>query len=259
MKISANLSLLFHEQPLLKRIEEAASAGFDGVEIQFPYEEPAEALANSLGTSQIPLIMFNAPAGDLMNGGEGLAAVPGKADEFKRGVDQALKYADTLNTKMINVLPGRCLDESQRGRYYDTLLTNLHWCQSQLKCHGITTLVEAINIHNMPGFLINTGDQLNQLMNDLSLDDVKMQYDFYHMARMNQPIEEQITSFANRIGHVQFADCPDRHQPGTGQVDIFGYLEELLTKGYQGWAGAEYIPKGPTHLSLNWLASLKAL
>lgn len=259
MNISANISLLFKEYPLLKRIEAASNAGFKGIEIQFPYSENREGLQRATEDSEIPLVMFNVAAGDLMEGGEGLAAVPEHPDAFRHAVEASLFYAETLKPTAINILPGRCSNAKQRERYYDTLLSNIDWCNDQLKSNGIITLVEAINNDDMPDSLICDGEQLHTVIADLNLSNVKMQYDLYHMGKMNQPIKEQINNYISMIGHVQFADTLNRNQPGTGDLDVISYLSQLNDLGYQGWAGAEYHPTEHTNDSLEWLSAAQAI
>ncbi len=254
MKIAANLSLLFGELPLLQRLQAAAAAGFDGVEIQFPYEVPAASLREALERSSMPLVLINLPAGDLMAGGAGLAAVPGRQAQFDAALREALDYAAVVRPQCVNVLPGRLAEGVSREQALATLEDNLREAAERFQALGIRVLCEAINPLDMPGFLINTAEQLDQLLRRVDKPNCLAQLDLYHMARQGLDVVACIDRLAGRIGHVQFADCPGRGAPGTGELAFGPLLEALAAAGYQGWLGAEYRPGDDTSASLAWLA-----
>lgn len=254
MKIAANLSLLFGELPLLQRPPAAAAAGFDGVEIQFPYEVPATSLREALELSSMPLVLINLPAGDLMAGGAGLAAVPERQAQFDAALREALGYAAVVRPQCVNVLPGRLAEGVSREQALATLEANLREAAERFQALGIRVLCEAINPLDMPGFLINTAEQLDELLRRVDHPNCLAQLDFYHMARQGLDVAACIERLAGRTGHVQFADCPGRGAPGTGELAFGPLLEALETTGYQGWLGAEYRPGGDTSASLAWLA-----
>ncbi|WP_068828493.1 hydroxypyruvate isomerase family protein [Pseudomonas sp. BMS12] len=253
MKICANLSLLFAELPLADRVQAAVAAGFDGVEIQFPYELPALRLKELLERAGLPLVLINLPAGDLMSGGAGLAAVPARQAEFDAALQQALTYAAMTRPQCVNVLPGRLLAGLEREQALSCLVANLHQTAEAFESLGIRVLCEAINPLDMPGFLVNTPEQLDQLLRWVDHPNCLAQFDLYHMARQELDIAAGIDLLAGRIGHVQFADCPGRGAPGSGELDFDPLLRRLEASGYQGWLGAEYKPAGPTLASLDWL------
>lgn len=255
MKIAANLSLLFGELPLRERVV-AAAAGFDGVEIQFPYELAAIRLKEALAAAGMPLVLINLPAGDLLDGGAGLAAVPSRQAEFDAALQEALTYAAMVRPACVNVLPGRLVEGVNRERALVTLAANLHKSAEAFQVLGIRVLVEAINPLDMPGFLINTPEQLDELLRRVSHPNLAAQYDLYHMARQGVDLLAGIALLAGRIGHVQFADCPGRGAPGTGQLEFAPVLAALERSGYRGWLGAEYLPdEAGTQAGLGWLAS----
>ncbi|MYM62081.1 hydroxypyruvate isomerase family protein [Pseudomaricurvus sp. HS19] len=257
MKFSANLSLLFTEHPMEDRFAASRSCGFEAVEIQFPYALEPRQIADQLQQFNQQLILINVPAGDLMSGGAGLASHPKRRDEFKRAVELCAHYAEQLQVPQVNVLAGRETDDYPPEAHYDQLLHNLDYCAGQLGSLGITTLFEGINTFDMPGFLIHNAEQMQQVIHDLNHPRVAMQFDLYHMARMQQPMESLIPELCRHFGHVQFADTPDRHQPGSGELPwqrLFALLEEC---GYEGWLGAEYTPSGHTEDSLGWLAEFR--
>lgn len=256
MKIAANLSLLFTEYPLLERIGAAAHAGFSGVEIQFPYEVDAQALKTALDTHHMPLVLINLPAADLMVGGAGLAAVPYRTNEFEQALDTALAYAHIVKPLAINVLPGRLATGVQHEEALETLVQRLRCCANAFAPLGIRVLAEAINPLDMPGFLINTAQELSDLVECVNHPNMAAQLDLYHMARQGLDLEACIAELAGKIGHVQFADCPARGEPNTGSLNFSAAITALQAVGYDGWWSAEYRPTTApdTTASLKWLA-----
>lgn len=255
MRLAANLSLLFTELPLLERAQAAAEAGFAGVEVQFPYEVAAHDLKAALKQAGLPLVLINLPAGDLMRGGPGLAAVPERQAEFDAGLAQALVYAATVRPQFVNVLPGRLAEGVERETALATLTGNLRRCAEAFAPLGIRVLAEAINPIDMPGFLINTPDDLNRLVAAVGHANFAAQLDLYHMARQGLDLPAGIAALAGHIGHVQFADCPGRGAPGTGTLDFAAAWAALIEAGYDGWLAAEYRPgEAGTAASLEWLA-----
>ncbi|WP_439861318.1 hydroxypyruvate isomerase family protein [Pseudomonas sp. MBLB4136] len=259
MKISANLSLLFAEVPLIERVVAAAAAGFDGVEIQFPYEVPAIRLKEALAAAGLPLVLINLPAGDLMSGGAGLAGVPARRKAFAAALQEALSYAAMVRPACVNVLPGRLAEGVSREQALVILSDNLRLAAEAFELLGIRVLVEAINPLDMPGFLINTPQQLDELLRAVDHPNCLAQYDLYHMARQGLDPVAGIELLAGRIGHVQFADCPGRGAPGSGSLDFSPALAALRRSGYRGWLGAEYKPGAAgTRAGLDWLARWRA-
>lgn len=255
MKIAANLSMLFGELPLAERVMAAKVAGFDGVEIQFPYELPAIRLKELLERADLPLVLINLPAGDLMQGGAGLAAVPERQEEFDAALRDALTYAAMARPLCVNVLPGRLAEGLSREQALATLAGNLRKSAEAFSLLGIRVLCEAINPLDMPGFLINTPEHLQALLEQVDHPNVQAQLDLYHMARQQLDVEAGIRLLGERIGHVQFADCPGRGAPGTGELSFELLLEALQTVGYSGWLAAEYRPDANgTTASLDWLS-----
>lgn len=253
MPICANLSLLFTELPLIERVSAAAEAGFAGVEIQFPYEVPAAALQAELQRSGMPLVLFNLPAGDLMQGGAGLAAVPGREAQFAAGLRQALEYAEVLRPQKINVLAGRLAEGVEREQALALLAEHLRQTAEAFAGRGIAVLMEAINLHDMPGFLLNTPQHLLDMLARVGHPNLAAQLDFYHMARMGLDLADCVRQLQGHIGHVQFADAPGRGEPGSGELDFEPALAALRAQGYAGWLGAEYRPVGATSAGLGWL------
>ena len=214
----------------------------------------AQELKADLKAAGLPLVLINLPAGDLLAGGPGLAAVPERQAEFDAGLAQALVYAASLRPQFVNVLPGRLTDGVEREAALATLVGNLRRSAEAFAPLGIQVLAEAINPLDMPGFLINTADDLNRLIAAVGHANFAAQLDLYHMARQGLDLPACIAALGGRIGHVQFADCPGRGAPGTGTLDFAAALAALGEAGYAGWLAAEYRPgEAGTVASLEWL------
>ncbi len=254
MRFSANLSLLFTEVPMPERFALARQAGFQAVEIQFPYQWPAAQIGQALDDNGLQLVLFNVAADTLLEGGEGLAAVPGRQQDFRQAVALAAEYATLLKPACINVLPGRCYQRDAYTEYWATLCDNLRYACQLFAAQGVTTVFEAINSLDMPGFIIDSHASMLGLWEAVADPALRMQYDIYHMARMQQDMPAFWQQHLAKIAHIQFADCPGRHQPGTGCLDLAGLFRQLQTLGYQGYLGAEYKPSAITADSLDWLA-----
>jgi hydroxypyruvate isomerase len=253
LNFTANLSLMFTEVALLDRFKAARQAGFNAVEIQFPYELNAADIKDQLDEHSLKLVLFNVAAADLLQGGEGLACVPEKRVQFRNAVAQTVDYAELLQPEAINVLPGRCLDNSRLEQYLETFKENLGYALEAFAPLGINTVFEAINTYDMPGFIIHNEAQMLDVLSQLNRPELLMQYDIYHMQMMGEDSEKFIAEHADKIGHIQFADCPGRGQPGTGRIDFDQLFAAIEKSGYSGWVGAEYKPVGTTIKSLDWL------
>ena len=252
-RFTANLSLLFPELKFTERFSAAKRHGFDAIEIQFPYQETADTLLNLLRENDLKLVLFNVDADDLPQGGEGLACVPKKQQQFQEAVAQASTYAKILNPKFINVLPGRAINPKHHNHYLEQFNENLHFALTQFSDLGVKTVFEAINTQDLPGFIISQTQQMLAVLVQINHPDLMLQFDIYHMHRMGENVCHFITTQAPLIGHIQFADHPGRHQPGTGTIDFVELFDTIDRSTYTGWVGAEYQPQGPTTTSLSWL------
>lgn len=257
MKLTANLSMLFTEVPLLMRFELAKKAGFDAVEIQFPYDTPVAQIKEQLDKHNLQCVLINVPAGDLMEGGEGLASVPGKEAEFTAALVECLSYVSALKVECVNVLPGRCMQPERQDEYLTTFKKNLVTAADMLQQVGVTVVFEAINTFDMPGFLINTVEQQLDIKKELNHSNLKIQFDVYHMVRMRKKnqfsdVTEYLARNGKEIGHIQFADVPGRGEPGSGMLDFNTIFHAINQSDYQGWVGAEYKPSAHTKESFGW-------
>ena len=253
LQFSCNLSLLFTEYPLIERFQAARQAGFNAVEIQFPYELTISEIQQQLERHRLKLVLFNVDADTLLAGGEGLAAVPDKQPRFKQAVEQTATYAEALKPVAINVLPGRCLNPEHLNLYLDTFKNNLLYAADRFSGLGITTVFEAVNTDDMPGFIIHSGQQMLEILQQLNHPGLAMQYDIYHMSRMGENCAGFLREHLDKIGHIQFADCPGRGEIGMGWVDFERLFSLIRLSDYNGWCGAEYRPTTSTLDSLKRL------
>ena len=254
MRLAANLSLLFTELPLIERFQAAADAGFKTVEIQFPYNESVHNLVQAKKQAGVQVCLINVPASDLMEGGEGLACVPGKEAEFEEALKQAYIYAKALDVKVLNVLSGRCLDESKLSEYMAVFKKNLLKAATVMAKYKILVTFEAVNTKDMPGFLIHHTEQMLDILAELNHSNLKMQYDIYHMQIMDGNVDEVLKHHANMIGHIQFADVPGRGEPLSGNLNFKRIFEDIQQSHYKGYVSAEYRPsEGNTKASLYWM------
>lgn len=258
LRFSANLSLLFTELPLLQRFQAAKQHDFEAVEIQFPYELPAEQIKAALDEFGLKLVLFNVDADTLLQGGEGLAAVPEKQEQFRIAVEQTLEYAALLKPDVINVLPGRCLNQQRLDQYRQTFVNNLRYAADAFASIGMTTVFEAVNSIDMPGFIIDNSAAMLSVLEELKHPHLRMQYDIYHMSRMQEDCLSFLSRHIDSIGHIQFADCPGRGQPDTGDINFDALFAAISESAYQGWVGAEYKPLGHSADSLAWLKKYQA-
>lgn len=252
-KFAANLSMLFTEVDFLDRFQAAARAGFKGVEYLFPYDFEAAEIKRRLDDNGLTQVLFNLPAGDWAAGERGIACHPDRVAEFREGVERAIAYARVLGNTQVNCLAGIQPEGVSDAEARQTLVENLRFAADKLADAGILLVAEPINTRDIPGFFLNRTEQALQIFDEVGSDNLKLQYDIYHMQIMEGDLAPTIETHFDRIAHVQIADNPGRHEPGTGEINypfLFAHLDRL---GYQGWIGAEYKPAGRTQEGLGWL------
>ncbi len=251
-KLAANLTMLFTELPFLERFGAAANAGFRGVEFLFPYAFEAGDIAAQLKKHQLELVLHNLPAGNWDAGERGIACHPGRTEEFRGGVDRAILYANDLGVKQLNCLVGIMPPDVTHEQAHRTLVLNLAYAAGKLKEAGIKLLIEPINTYDIPGFFLSRTSQAAALIREIGSDNLFIQYDIYHMQRMEGEIAATIKGNLDLIAHVQLADNPGRNEPGTGELNYRYLFTHLDAIGYSGWIGCEYKPKAATEDGLGW-------
>lgn len=255
-RLSANLTFLYTELDFLDRLAAAAKAGFKGVEYMFPYEHPKERIAEALAQHGLTQVLFNLPAGDWAKGDRGIACHPERVGEFQDGVGKAIDYARALGCRQVNCLAGIC-PEAPKDRQRAAFVSNLKFAALKLKEAGVKLLIEPINDRvDIPGFFLTRSRQALELIDEVGSDNLFLQYDIYHMQVMEGDLARTLEANLARIAHVQIADNPGRHEPGTGEINypfLFAHLDRI---GYAGWVGCEYKPRSSTVESLAWAGSL---
>ena len=253
LRFAANVSMLFTEAPFLDRFALAAHAGFAAVECQFPYDVPAAEIRARLDDLGLAMVLHNLPAGDWAGGDRGIACLPQRVDEFRTGVARAIACAHALGVRQVNCLAGIAPPDADAGTLRRTLVDNLRFAARALADEGMRLLVEPINTFDVPGFFVNRTAQCVALLDDVGAPNAFVQYDAYHMQRMEGELAATLARYLPRIAHVQVADNPGRHEPGTGEIRFEFLLAELERLGYDGWIGCEYKPAGRTDIGLDWL------
>jgi hydroxypyruvate isomerase len=252
-KLSLNLSTIFTELPFMHRFAAAKSAGFSAVEIQFPYAFPARDIRAQLEEHEIELVMFNLPAGDWEAGDRGIGANWQRRDEFLSGLETAMAYVDELHPHAVNLLAGASEDSDENDL---ALLQSIRVAADDLAEEGVLLLVEPVNTLDVPNFALPTAYAALDVISELEINNVKLQLDVYHALQMDEDPLEIMHDHIDQIGHVQIADVPGRHQPGTGMVDWKVFFNALEMTGYDGAVGLEYFPDGPAEDSFRSLKEL---
>ena len=251
-KLAANLSLLFPDVDFLERFQAAARAGFRHVEYQFPYAWPKEEVAARARAAGVEVVLHNLPAGDASKGDRGIACLPERAAEFREGVERAIEYAKAVNCPRLNCLAGIAPPHASPAKHLDTLVENVRFAAARLKAAGIALMIEPVNTRTIPGFFLTRSSHAIEVLDRAGSDNAFLQYDIFHMQIMEGDLARSIERLLPRIGHIQIADVPDRHEPGTGEINYDFLLRHLDRIGYSGHVGCEYNPKADTVAGLKW-------
>lgn len=249
-RFSANLSFLYAEHDFLDRFAAARKSGFAGVEFHFPYAWDANELARRAREAGVDVVLFNLPAGDWDAGERGIACHPDRVGEFRAGVGLAIEHARALGCERINCLAGIRPEQVSEDEARATLVENLRHAATALDQAGIRLMLEPINTRDIPGFFISRTRQALDVIAEAACGNLYVQYDIYHAQVMEGDLARTIGENLASIGHIQIADNPGRHEPGTGEINfpfLFAHLDRI---GYTGWVGCEYKPASTTAASL---------
>ena len=252
-KFSANLTFLYTDLPLLDRFAAAARSGFKGVEYMSPYEEAKGDLIARLRDNGLTQVLHNLPVGDWAAGERGIAILPDRVEEFRRGVAKAVDYASALGCGQVNCLVGVTPKGADAGALRATLVANLAYAAQELQKANIKLLIEPCNTRDIPGFFLSRTDEALRLIYEVGSNNLFVQYDIYHAQIMEGDLARTIETNLASIAHIQLADNPGRHEPGTGEINypfLFGHLDRI---GYSGWVGCEYRPLTNTDAGLGWM------
>lgn len=256
-RFAANLTMMFNEVAFMQRFEQAARAGFEGVEFLFPYDFDAEAIAAELKRFNLGQALFNLPPGDWAAGERGIAALPGREQAFRQSVETAIRYATTLECPRVHAMAGLVPEGANMTEMRDTYLENIRFAARRLGEAGITLLLEPINSRDMPGYFIHHQHEAHEIIETLGEPNVRVQMDFYHTQIMDGDIWKTFEEYREGVGHIQIAGVPERHEPDSGEVNYPWLFEQLDRAGFEGWLGCEYKPRGETTAGLGWFAPWK--
>jgi 2-dehydrotetronate isomerase len=253
LRFAANLTMMYGECAFPDRFAAAAKDEFTGVEYLFPFEYPATQLASWLKESGLVQVLFNAPPGDWASGERGLAAVPGKENAFRESMATALEYAHALNCPKVHVMAGIQPAGVERALMRHTFVTNLAWATEMASSAGVALLIEPINTRDMPGYFLNRQDEAHAIADEIGSPALKVQMDLYHCQIVEGDVSMKLKKYLKKVGHIQIASVPARHEPNSGELD-YNYVLDLMEElAYDGWIGCEYRPKGATSEGLDWL------
>jgi hydroxypyruvate isomerase len=254
VRFCPNLSMLFKEADFAERFGRAREAGFAAVEFWWPSGEDLDQVKSAIDDSGLEVALFNFDAGDMPNGDRGLVSDPDRKQEFRENVPVALELACKVRCPRLNALVGLEFDGMDREEQFELAEENITWAADQAAEHGVEIMIEAVNTFENGPYLLPTTKAAAAFVERVGRDNVKLQYDAYHMQRMEGNVVDTLRKHIGGIAHIQVADSPDRGEPGTGELNyryIFGALEELP---YGGWIGLEYKPTtDTTEESLEWL------
>ena len=255
-RFAANLTMMYREHNFLDRFAAAARDGFTAVEYLFPYDYPAEQLAALLKENGLRQVLFNSPPGDWNAGERGCAALPGREEEFRNGFERALHYAHVLECPRLNSLAGLLPAGGDRAHFRATFAANLAWAAERAEAAGVDLLIEPIAERNVPGFFLNRQKEAHAIAGEIGKPNLKVMLDYFHCQVEEGDLAIKTRKYLGekpcRVGHIQIAGVPERHEPDTGEIN-YAYLFDLIDElGYEGWIGCEYIPAGATSQGLNW-------
>jgi 2-dehydrotetronate isomerase len=263
-RFAANLSMLYPEHDFLDRFAAAARDGFQAVEYLFPYAYPRAELAARLAEHGLQQVLFNAPPGDWNAGERGLACLPGREDEFRRGLEEALAYAEALRCPRVHVMAGLAPAGADRTALQACYKSNLAWAARHAAGAQVDLLIEPINTLDIPGFFLNRQDEAHHIVQALGAPNLKVQMDLYHCQIVEGDVAMKLRHYlpTGRVGHLQIAGVPERHEPDVGELNydyLFRVIDEVSAAcGWDGWVGCEYRPArgsatGGTSAGLGWL------
>ena len=252
-RFAANLSTLFTERDFLDRFAAAADEGFKAVEIQFPYAFDKTQIADALATNNLTLVLHNLPPGDVQAGDRGLTCLPDRVDEYRQAVATAIDYAVTLKCPRLDSLIGVAPTDADTKIVHETMIANLRFAAAALAEVDRFLVIEPVNQFDNPGYLLTRSSEALAVIEEVGADNLKLQFDCYRMQIMEGDLARSLHTHLDHIGHIQIADNPRRHEPGTGEINyefLFDWLDDI---GYAGWVGVEYHPLTTTIEGLRWI------
>ncbi|TNC52474.1 TIM barrel protein [Rubellimicrobium rubrum] len=246
-RFAANLTLLFTELPFLDRFEAARAAGFDGVEVLFPYDCPAPQILERLDRTGLAMVLMNCPPPNYADGPRGFAAVPAAEARFRTDFRRAARYAATLGAKHLHIMAGAAEGEAARACF----VRNLAWAAQSAPRLSLT--IEPINGQDMPGYFLQDFGLAAEILERIGAPNLRLQFDAYHAHRLTGDVLGTWDRVRHLVAHVQVGGFPGRHEPLGGEIDYPAFFARLKAQGYAGWISGEYHPAGATRDGLAWI------
>ena len=254
MRYAANLSLMFQEYDVMERFKRAADAGFTHVEMLFPFHYDLDEIERELRSNALELILFDTDAGDFAGGERGYLCDPGRKEHFHQSVKDAIAIAGRLGTIRLNALAGKVPAGVSLEQARATVVENLRRAAPLAEDAGVVLMSEGLNTVQNPGYFLGTSKLGFEIVAEVGSPAIKYQYDVYHMQIMEGNLIETIQKNVAHIGHIQIADVPGRHEPGTGEINYPNVLKAIDASGYDGFVALEYAPASGTEEGLDrWL------
>ncbi len=251
-RLAANVSTLFKEVGFLERFAAAASAGFQAVEYQYPYEWPAQDIARSVRDARVQVVLHNTPRGDAARGEHGTGCLPGREQRFREDLELAIEYALAVGCNNLHCTAGVPPAGADPAALHSTYVANLKYAAGRLRARGMRLLIEPLSARTVAGYFLASSSQAARVLEEVAADNAFIQYDVFHMQMTEGNLAQTIERLLPRIGHMQLADAPQRHEPGTGEINFGFLLAHIDGLGYSGWVGCEYNPRGDTLQGLQW-------
>ncbi|HYT48337.1 MAG TPA: 2-oxo-tetronate isomerase [Burkholderiales bacterium] len=251
-KLAANLSMLFKEVPFLDRFAAAAGAGFRAVEYQYPYEWRPEDVAARARDAGVQILLHNMPRGEAERGEHGTACLPGREARFREDLERAVEYARAVGCTRLHCMAGVAPAGAERAALQAAYVANLKYAAGRLQAEGMQVLIEPLSARTVAGYFLTGSAQAARALDEVGAANVLIQYDVFHMQIMEGNLAASIERLLPRIGHLQIADVPGRHEPGSGEINFDFLLRHVDAIGYSGWVGCEYNPQGDTAEGLKW-------
>ena len=252
-RFAANLSLMFTEVPFLDRFDAAARAGFTAVEFLFPYDHPAEVVGERLHRNGLVQALFNLPPGNWDAGEKGFAALPDRFADLQQSFRTALPYAQATGVKRLHLMAG--IAERSDPRAVAAFRKSAVAAAEFFAAHGLDVVIEPINPRNVPGYFLNDFSFARDLILELKIPNLKLQFDIYHCQIIHGDVTMRLREMMPLIGHIQIASIPSRNEPDGEELNYPFLFDELDRLGYQGFVGCEYNPRGKTTDGLGWFKS----
>ncbi len=246
-RFAANLTFLFTELPMERRFEAARAAGFEGVEILFPYDFTAGELRRGCQSAGLEFLLLNTPPPNWAGGPRGFAAEPGREQRFRHDFDRALRFAEALKSRHIHIMAGKAQGAAAEAVFID----NLRWAAA--RAPHASLLIEPVNDIDLPGYFLSDFDQAQALIEAVGVPNLGLLFDAYHAHMIAGDIQALWERHHPLVRHVQIAGAPGRHEPRGGEIDYPSFFRAVDDCGYRGWVSAEYSPRLTTEAGLRWI------